>query len=210
MKRFLPIFLLFFIAQAAIAQTNRLLFVTDYGEFKVMLYDFTPAHRDLILDAIDQEEYKNAFFNRIIEEFVVQGGEHDVDIAAREAAHPDQPKPRLAGEFDKRAIHKVGALGAGRDGNPEKASFLNQIYFITGKPVSPKELDALETKKGVVYTQAQREEYLLRGGQPRLDMDYTIFGEVYEGIDVLLKINQVQTDEQNYPIEPVTFTIIKL
>lgn len=205
--------LLIFILFSAIsltAQTNRLVFQTRFGDIKVLLYDFTPKHRDLILKAVKDDVYARSFFNRVIADFVVQGGEHDVDIARREAVNPSGVKRRLSPEFDERAFHKVGALGAGRDDNPEKASFLNQIYFVVGKAVVEEELDQLEKKKGHKYTQKQRANYLKFGGQPRLDGDYTIFGEVYEGMDVLLEISKLKTDSLDYPMFPVEFKIIKL
>ncbi len=189
------------------AQTKQVLFKTSHGSFKVRLYDYTPAHRDLFVQAITSDVYRGALFNRVIENFVVQGGEHDVDIAEREAAQPALGKPRLPGEFDQRAFHKVGAFGAGRDDNPEKASFLNQIYFIVGKPVTEAVLDSLEKKKGYTYTEEQRATYLKIGGQPRLDNDYTVFGEVYEGLDVLMKISRVKTNKEDYPIKEITFTV---
>ncbi|HLW49502.1 MAG TPA: SMP-30/gluconolactonase/LRE family protein, partial [Sphingobacteriaceae bacterium] len=188
-------------------QRTRLLIETRFGEFEVMLYDFTPQHRKLMLEAVADGEYRNALFNRIIENFVVQGGEHDVDIERREAADPLGYKPRLAAEFDPRAFHKMGALGAGRDDNPEKASFLNQIYFVVGRKVTEEDLAALEARKNIHFTSQQREEYLKNGGLPRLDQDYTIFGEVVRGMDVLMEISRVRTDEKDYPLEKVVFNI---
>ena len=73
-------------------------------------------------------------------------------IAKREAADPAGAKPRLAGEFDSRAFHKIGTLGQGRDDNPNKASFLNQIYFVVGKKVTEEDLETLEVKKGIKFT----------------------------------------------------------
>lgn len=206
------LFLLFFLFQQAVSfgQSSRLLFKTAFGDVKVMLYDFTPKHRELILTAVKEGTYASSFFNRIISDFVVQGGEHDIDIEKRESADPLKAKPRLAPEFDERAFHKVGALGAGRDDNPMKASFLNQLYFVVGKPVSAEDLDKLEIKKGIKYTALQREHYLKSGGQPRLDGDYTVFGEVYEGLDVLLKISKVKTDRLDYPVAPIEFTLTVL
>lgn len=160
--------------------------------------------------SIRDSVYQDALFNRIIENFVVQGGEHDVDIAKREAADSLKRKPRLAPEFDERAFHKIGSLGAGRDGNIEKASFLNQIYFVVGKKINAAELDSLEMKKGIKYTAAQRKEYLDQGGQPRLDHDFTVFGEVYEGLDVILKISQVKTDKQDYPVQKIPFKVLEI
>lgn len=192
------------------AQTNRVLFQTDLGDIKVLLYDFTPNHRDLILKSIADSVYANALFNRVIEGFVVQGGEHDSDIEKREAADSMHRKPRLSPEFDERAIHKIGALGAGRDDNLEKASFLDQLYFIVGKSVSEDDLNKIEEKKGKKFSNTQREIYLKSGGQPRLDGDYTVFGEIYEGLDVLIKMSKVKTNSTNYPLSPIKFNLIKM
>ena len=192
------------------AQSNKLQFKTTHGSFKVMLYDFTPKHKKLILDAIKDDIYKDALFNRIIENFVVQGGEHDDDIAQREKDLPINEHHRLPAEFDSRAFHKTGALGAGRDDNPQKASFLNQIYFVVGKPVSVPDLDNIEQKKDIKFTKEQRETYFSKGGLPRLDGDYTVFGEVYEGLDVLLKISKLKTTEKDSPLQPVSFEIIEI
>jgi len=207
MKNKLLVGICFLLSLFSVAQTNQLLFKTSYGNFKVVLYDFTPKHRDLILDAIKDEVYREAFFNRIIENFVVQGGEHDDDIAEREANLLLESRIRLLPEFDERAFHKLGALGAGRDENIDKASFLNQIYFVVGKPVDITDLEKIEHQKKIKFTEQQIQTYLSQGGLPRLDYDYTVFGEVIEGLDVLLKISKVDTDKVGFPKENVVFDI---
>jgi len=210
MKSYLYLLVLIFVPMQFWAQSHKLQFKTKHGSFKVMLYDFTPKHKKLILDAIKDDVYKDALFNRIIENFVVQGGEHDDDIAQREKDLPINEHYRLPAEFDSRAFHKMGALGAGRDDNPQKSSFLNQIYFVVGKPVSVIDLDNIEQKKGIKFTKEQRETYFSKGGLPRLDGDYTVFGEVYEGLDVLLKISKLKTNEKDAPLQPVSFEIIEI
>jgi cyclophilin family peptidyl-prolyl cis-trans isomerase len=196
-----------FTCQYSFAQSRKIAFKTDYGTIKVLLYDFTPRHRDLMLQSIQDSTYQSALFNRIIENFVVQGGEHDIGIAKREAANPTGLKPRLAGEFDSRAFHKIGALGQGRDDNPEKASFLNQIYFVVGKKVTEEDLVKLDTQRGIKFTEEQREEYLKNGGLPRLDGDYTVFGEIYEGLEVIMAISRFKTDKDDFPLSPVKFSV---
>lgn len=210
MKNFYLLIVLSLSCLSSFGQSNRIVFRTQYGDIKVLLYDFTPRHKAMLLHSINDSVYAGALFNRIINSFVVQGGEHDIDIAEHEAANPMKTKPRMPAEFDERAFHKIGALGAGRDDNPRKASFLNQLYFVVGKPISAVELDKLEVKKGKKFTTIQRKTYLKIGGQPRLDGDYTVFGEVYEGLDVLLKISKVKTDEQDYPLSPIKFELIEL
>ena len=198
---------LLFTCQYSFAQSRKIAFKTDYGTIKVMLYDFTPKHRDLMLQSIEDSVYQEALFNRIIENFVVQGGEHDMDIAKREVADSTRKKPRLAGEFGARSFHKMGALGQGRDENPEKASFLNQIYFVVGKKVTEEDLVKLETQKRIKFTKEQREEYLKNGGIPRLDGDYTVFGEIYEGLEVIMAISRFKTDKDDFPLSPVRFYV---
>jgi cyclophilin family peptidyl-prolyl cis-trans isomerase len=206
--RYLSLFLIIlFTCQYSFGQSRKIAFNTDFGTIKVVLYDFTPKHRDLLLKSIDDSIYQGALFNRIIENFVVQGGEHDIDIAKREAADPAGAKPRLAGEFDSRAFHKIGTLGQGRDDNPNKASFLNQIYFVVGKKVTEEDLETLEVKKGIKFTPEQREEYLKNGGLPRLDSDYTVFGEIYEGMEVIMTISRFKTNKGDFPLSPVRFEI---
>lgn len=207
MKSYLISFVFFLTHLQFFAQSHKLQFKTSYGNFKVMLYDFTPNHQQLILNAVRNKVYQDALFNRVIDNFVVQGGEHDEDIAEREQKLSKEKHNRLAPEFDSKAFHKIGALGAGRDENPEKASFLNQLYFVVGKPISEDELVALEHKKGIKFNEEQREIYLSKGGLPRLDGDYTVFGEVYEGLDVLLKISKLKTDQKDYPLEAIPFEI---
>lgn len=210
MKLYITALAVLLISVSTKAQTNKIEFTTSYGSFKVVLYDFTPAHRDLILSSLENNLYKDALFNRIIEGFVIQGGDHDIDIEKYEATHPEYGKPRLAAEFDDRAFHKIGALGAGRDANEEKASFLKQIYFVVGSAVTPAQLDSLEKIKHIKFTERQRETYLRIGGQPRLDKDFTVFGEVYEGLNVLLEISRIKTNAQDFPLKVVPFTFKRI
>lgn len=195
------------LSQLINAQTYTLKFKTNKGNFNVMLYDFTPNHRDLILSEIEKGTYKNANFNRIIKNFVIQGGELDESILKKEALNPNEIPLRLAPEFHPKAFHKVGALGAGRDENPSKGSYFNQIYFVVGKKVNEIDLELLEDKKAIKYTAQQKEEYLKNGGQPRLDNDYTVFGEVTKGLENVINISLAETNQKDYPNEPIIFDI---
>ncbi|MFV0184869.1 peptidylprolyl isomerase [Empedobacter falsenii] len=86
------------------------------------------------------------------------------------------------------------------------AVYYNQLYFVVGKKITAKELDNLETKKGIKYTAEQRAEYLKNGGLPRLDHDYTVFGEITKGLDNAIKISEVETQDE-LPLKPVIFSI---
>lgn len=188
------------------AQPRFVRLITNKGNITLMLYDQTPKHRDAFLKSIKQGLYDNAAFNRVIKSFVSQGGELDDTILDREKLHPEKPLARIPAEIVPMAFHKKGALGAGRNDNPEHSSYLSQIYLVAGKVQTDEELNALEKKKGKQFSAAQRAAYKTIGGIPRLDFDYTVFGEIVEGMEVADAINASPTDKNDLPLQPIIFT----
>jgi peptidyl-prolyl cis-trans isomerase B (cyclophilin B) len=106
---------------------------------------------------------------------------------------------RIPAEFDKNIIHKKGALAAARDGNPEKASSACQFYLVQGNAISDEMLNQLEQQKGIKYTPAQRNAYKTIGGTPFLDMEYTVYGEVVTGLEVIDKIAASEKNQYDRP-----------
>lgn len=201
--------LLFFmlLAQISEAQSVSVLFETSKGNIKVMLYDQTPGHRDMFLSSVKKGLYNDALFNRVIRAFVTQGGDLDDSILNRERRHPERAAKRFPAELKPALFHKKGALGAGRDDNPEKASYFTQIYFVSGKLQTDSGLNAIAQKKGMQFSAGQREIYKTMGGTPHLDGDYTVFGEITEGLEVMEAINNTATNEQDVPQEPIIFHV---
>jgi cyclophilin family peptidyl-prolyl cis-trans isomerase len=193
------------LSMAAKAQQTYVELSTSKGNIVIMLYDKTPKHKQMFLKEVAKGTYKGAKFNRVIKDFVSQAGELDEPILAEEKLHPERKPLRLPAEIDSSLIHKRGALGAGRDDNPEKSSYYNQIYLVSGKTFSDEQLDELEKKTGRKISKKSREIYKTIGGVPRLDYDYTIFGEVVKGLDVAEAINKVATDKKDVPLEPIIF-----
>lgn len=187
------------------AQTHFVRLITDKGNITLVLYDETPKHRDQFLQVIKSGFYTDAQFNRVIKGFVSQGGELDETILEREKHHPNQPLDRIDAELPSNLYHKKGALGAGRNDNPDKSSYFTQIYLVEGKIYTDEELNALEEKRGIKIPLNQRKVYKTIGGIPRLDGDYTLFGEIVEGMDVAEEINSAATDKEDMPIEPLHF-----
>ncbi|MEO7523381.1 MAG: peptidylprolyl isomerase [Ferruginibacter sp.] len=186
------------------AQT-RVKIVTDSGVIIVKLYDSTPLHRDNFVKLVKQGFYDSLLFHRVIQGFMIQGG----DPLSKHAA-PGQmlgsgggDMERIPAEFRTSIIHKKGALAAARDGNPQKASSACQFYIVQGKPVSDPELSSLEGSQGRKYTQEQRTIYKTLGGTAMLDMNYTVFGEVESGLDVVDKIAAVPKAPGDRPIGDV-------
>ena len=189
------------------AQSVHVLFETSKGSIRIMLYDETPKHRDMFLKTIKKGAYRNAEFNRVIKDFVSQGGELDDTILNREKRHPELGAKRFPAELKPTLFHKKGALGAGRDDNPDKSSYFTQIYLVSGKVQTDAQLDATEKKKNRKIPAAQREVYKTIGGIPYLDQDYTIFGEIVEGMEVADAINAVATNKDDVPLTPVIFNV---
>lgn len=206
MKYFLLAIFLTVNTCCAIAQPSFVRLVTSKGNMTLLLYEETPLHRDMFLRNIKKGLFTPAAFNRVIKSFVSQGGELDDTILNREKRHPELPLLRIPAEINPSLFHKKGALGMGRDENPEKSSYLSQIYLVAGKIQSDASLDAVTKKSGHTFTEAQREVYKTIGGTPFLDHDYTVFGEIVEGLSVAEMINAVATNKNDVPLEEVSFT----
>ncbi|MXV16282.1 peptidylprolyl isomerase [Hufsiella ginkgonis] len=176
---------------------------TTHGNMVIRLYKETPRHRDNFVK-LARSGYFNRFdMNRVVKNFVIQGGETDSAYAAQEKAKGPDAFPRLMPELDTLLFHKKGAFAAGRDDNPGKTSFTGQYYFVQGRVCTDSELDRIEHRKGknFHFSARQREVYKTVGGTPALDQDYTVFGEVISGIGVIDKLAAVKTGPADRPVE---------
>ncbi len=175
---------------------------TDSGVMIVKLYDSTPLHRDNFVKLVKEGFYDSLMFHRIIQGFMIQGG----DPMSKNASPGVMlgggggDMARIPAEFKKSIIHKKGALAAARDGNPEKASSACQFYIVQGKTLSDPELDMMEQRIGSKYTLEQRNTYKKIGGTAMLDQNYTVFGEVISGLEVVDKIAAAEKAPGDRPI----------
>ena len=188
------------ISLSATAQV-RVKIVTDSGTMIVKLYDSTPLHRDNFVKLVKEGFYDSLLFHRVIEGFMLQGGDPLSKNAPAGTAlgMGDGDMQRIPAEFNLNYVHKRGALAAARDGNPQKASSACQFYIVQGRQISDAELNQMELSKGRKYTDEQKQIYKTQGGTPFLDMDYTVFGEVESGMEVIDKIASVSKDGNNRP-----------
>lgn len=175
---------------------------TDSGVIVVRLSDSTPLHRDNFMKLVKAGFYDSLLFHRVIPEFMIQGGDPSSKNAGQGTAlgGGGSDMTRIPAEFKSSLYHKKGALAAARDGNPEKASSACQFYIVEGKIYTDEQLNMIEQQKGFKYTPAQREMYKTMGGTPKLDQDYTVFGEVETGHEVISKISHVNKDGMNRPV----------
>jgi cyclophilin family peptidyl-prolyl cis-trans isomerase len=162
---------------------------TSMGTMIILLYSSTPNHRDNFIKLVEEGFYDDLLFHRVINGFMVQGG----DPKSRNASANAQlggggPGYQIPAEFIDSLVHVKGALCAARTNNPQKKSSGSQFYLVHGTPVTAKQLDQIERSTGIKYTEAQRKKYYDVGGTPQLDRNYVVYGQVIQGMDVIDKI----------------------
>ena len=180
---------------------------TDFGTMTAELYNSTPKHRDNFIKLAEEGYYNDLLFHRVMNGFMIQGG----DPQSRNAPAGKQlgmggPSYQVPSEFVDSLVHVKGALAAARTPdqvNPEKKSSGSQFYIVHGGPVKEEMLNQIEAAKGFHYTPEQRKEYLEIGGYPPLDRDYTVFGRVIKGLDVIDKIAATKTAPGDRPVQDV-------
>lgn len=174
---------------------------TPQGWCVVMLYNETPLHRDNFIKLVKSGYFNTTTFNRILKNFVLQGGDQD---SLYEKPHVLKPEQKwIKPEFNTKLFHKRGAVAMGRDANPEEASFTTQFYIVDGKKRTDAELDTIEKKYKMHINDTCRQIYKDVGGTPHLDGHYTVFGEIVKGIDLVDKITAVKVDKNGNPETPV-------
>lgn len=188
---------------------------TDYGVMIAKLYDSTPLHRDNFVKLVEQKFYDSLLFHRVINEFMIQGGDPTSKNApdGTPLGNGSIKGDRIPAEFKSYLFHKKGALAAARDNNPEKASSNCQFYIVQGKTMPEQELENVYNQRvkpsnpAFAYTNTQKEIFRRIGGTPFLDQSYTVFGEVISGLDVIDKIAKASKDGTDRPIQNIRMKI---
>ena len=184
------------------------LLLTDSGSIVLRLSDSTPLHRNNFLMLVKQGYYDSVLFHRVIQYFMIQSGDPNSKQAKKEDHLGNGgPSINIPAEFRVTLFHKRGALAAARMGddvNPKKESSGSQFYIVQGKKFTAAGLDSVETYrlKGRKIPAAERQVYETIGGSPHLDQNYTVFGEVVSGMEVVDRIAATQTrPEDNRPLD---------
>ncbi len=183
---------------------TRIKITTDSGVIIVRLYDKTPKHRDNFIKLVTDHFYDSLLFHRVINEFMIQGGDpQSKDANAGVMLGGGDIGYTIPAEFDTSLYHKKGALAAARNNNPEKASSGCQFYLVQGRKYLDAELNQMEMQMGRKFSMIQRMIYKQVGGTPFLDMNYTVYGEVEKGFEVIDKIASVPKNEMDRPLGDV-------
>ena len=219
----LLVFALMVSSAKAQTSTSEVLLETTAGNIRIALFDETPLHRDNFLKLVQEHVYDSLLFHRVIKDFMIQSG----DLHSKHA----KPGQRLgSGDYDytieaefrlPQIFHRRGMVAMAREGdrvNPEQRSSACQFYIVWGRVYNDARLMKIQerldttTHGRVQLTPEMQQVYKTVGGIPHLDGQYTVFGEVVEGLDVVDRIQQSATDPYDRPLEDVRIlraTVIK-
>ena len=198
------------------AQTTstEVLFETTAGNIRIALYDETPQTRDNFLKITKMQIYDSLLFHRVIKDFMIQSGDTN-------SKHAKPGQLLGTGDFDytteaefrlPQIFHRRGVVAMAREGeakNPELRSSACQFYIVWGKVYDDARIAKVQerldsaTQGRVKLTPEMIEVYKTVGGTPHLDGQYTVFGEIVEGMDVVEKIQLVKTDKNDRPLEDI-------
>ena len=195
---------------------TKVLLKTTFGDITVALYDDTPKHKANFIKLVNDKFYDGVLFHRIIKGFMIQGGDPNSKTAkAGQRLGDGDVGYTIPAEFVSGHYHKRGALAAAREGdqvNPQKASSGCQFYIVDGTVYDNDKMTMIAQRTGKTFTPEQVQAYTTVGGAPWLDGDYTVFGEVIKGMEVVDKIADQQKDGADRPLEDIKIisaTIIK-
>ncbi len=185
---------------------------TDFGTSHLILFDQTPKHKDNFIQLVDRKFYDGLLFHRIIEKFMIQGGD-----STSKNAQPNQTLGngdlgyRIPAEFVPTLFHKKGALAAARDNNPEKSSSASQFYIVQGRVWDDegltKQLERIKNLNGRLPTEEQKLVYKTLGGTPHLDGNYTVFGQVIDGLALVDSIAKQPRGMADRPLKDIKMTM---
>ena len=207
-------------------QPRRVEMRTTAGDIVLELSDLTPIHRDNFMQLVEERYFDSLLFHRVIENFMIQGGDPRTrDISGREffADGEETGDPRywedIPAEINFPTLyHKRGALAAAREGdnvNPYRRSSRTQFYIVWGRTFDDEQLDAQQqrisrsTAGKVILPDSIREVYRTVGGTPHLDGQYTVFGHVVSGLEIVDKIQRSATDSLDRPVEDVRILSVR-
>ncbi|MGD1848415.1 MAG: peptidylprolyl isomerase [Salibacteraceae bacterium] len=174
---------------------------TEYGNITLRLFEETPLHRTNFIRLVKAGYYDQTQFYRVVKEFMIQGGNSD-DLEIQ-SVKGKLGIYQITAEINPKFSLRRGAVAMARvrENNPKKKSAPYSFYIVQGKKYTPGELRGVEETYELKFNAEQTEVYTTVGGAPYLDYDHTVFGEVVEGMDVVDKIAEVETDKREWPLQ---------
>lgn len=180
---------------------------TDFGDIKVKLYEDTPIHRGNFLFLAQRGYFDGTWFYRVREGHVIQAGNND-EMKLQQERH-DLGAYTLAAENIQKHHHLRGRLAMARsyENNSAKRSDPFEFYIVVGESYTPDQLEAMQEQQDLSLSPKQQKIYARKPGSPHLQGEHTVFGEVLSGMDAVLKINQVPTDNREWPKQDIPIKV---
>jgi cyclophilin family peptidyl-prolyl cis-trans isomerase len=210
MKRSYLIVLIVFICLITKAQNTfpEIVIETTKGSIKIMLYDSTVRHSENFVKLVNEGYYNGQLFHRVIKNFMIQSGDsNSINPKPGEILGNGGKTYTLPAEFFPFYFHKKGVLAAARESddiNPMKESSGSQFYIVQGRIFTLQQLDLFVANgKHLPFTEEQKLVYTTIGGTPHLDNNYTVFGEVIQGLEIVEAISLAPTDPNDRPMEDI-------
>lgn len=186
---------------------TKVLLKTSMGDITIALYDETPLHKENFIKLVNDKYYDGVLFHRIIQNFMIQTGDPESKNAkAGQMLGNGGPGYTIPAEFVPECYHKRGAVAAARMGdnvNPKKESSGSQFYIVDGQVFNTSMLNRVIQMTNKTFSQEQINAYTSIGGAPHLDGDYTVFGEVISGMEVVDKIAAQAKDGRDRPVQDI-------
>ena len=178
--------------------------VKDMGDIKIKLFpDLAPTGVKNFVELAKQGYYDELIFHRVINNFMIQGGDPNGT-----GGNPADGITFEAGDASPYLTHVSGAVAYANSGST--ATNGSQFYIVTGEKYDDNTLSQMEQAYGTSYSDSFKELYKTIGGAPWLDGSYTIFGQVFDGLDVVYKIQEVSTDANDKPYDSVVIESVKV
>lgn len=189
---------------------------TDRGKITLRLFDDTPVHRDNFIRLAKAGAYDGIIWHRVVKDMLIQSGDPKLKARGEKlTVDTSEMHYTLPAEIVyPRHYHKAGALAAAREGNdvnPEKRSSGTQFYIVGGTVYTPGKLaevhqlmqDADTLHRIPAFTEAQKKSYTTKGGAAHLDGEYTVFGQVVDGLEVVKYLTRTPTDDKEHPLKEI-------
>ncbi|MDR0385280.1 MAG: peptidylprolyl isomerase [Prevotellaceae bacterium] len=191
-------------------KSMKVLLETSEGNIVLQLYEDTPKHSENFLKLVKDGYYNGVIFHRVIANFMIQSGDPGSKKPTPDGRYgAGGPNYKIPAEILPNHYHKKGALAAARTANPAKESSGSQFYIVQGSIQDAEDLKIMEESKkannpNFQFNKDALVSYTVTGGTPHLDGDYTVFGEVIEGLDVVDKIALTETrPEDDRPVKNI-------
>ena len=182
---------------------------TEFGNMKMKLYNSTPIHKENFIKLAKEGFYDGTLFHRVVPGFMAQGGDPS-SINSKPGARLGGGGPGYTLKAEIGAPHIRGTVSAARTpdaGNPQRESSGSQFFIVQGSKQLLNTLENIARQKNISYNETQLKLYQEKGGYPSLDADYTVFGEIVEGLEALDKLIIQERDPNNRPLVDIPMKV---